>query len=74
MASWGRKWKVRQVRGQAVLWLSATLGVPPFYPVSVLAGSLRVPFGRFLAIGSGGRFLHYAAVVFGTRLLWPLLD
>ncbi|MFN7932021.1 MAG: VTT domain-containing protein [Bryobacteraceae bacterium] len=65
---WNQKWNGRRKSGSAVLFLSALSGVPPFYPVSVLAGSLRIPFARFLAIGACGRFLHYTVVVFGVRL------
>lgn len=70
LQAWNQKWNGRRKSGSAVLFLSALSGVPPFYPVSVLAGSLRIPFARFLAIGACGRFLHYAVVVFGVRLLF----
>lgn len=73
MESWSRKWKGGKAGGTAVLFLSSSLGMPPFYPVSVMAGGLRVPFGRFVAISGCGRLLHYGAVVFGTRLLWSVL-
>jgi len=79
LESWNRKmetWTQRRRGGNAgsmtILLMSATFGVPPFYPVSVMAGSLRVPFRRFLAIGAVGRILHYGAVVWGARLLSPL--
>ena len=72
METWSGMWKGGKAGGTAVLFLSSTLGVPPFYPVSVMAGGLRVSFGRFVAIGVCGRLLHYGVVVFGTRILWPL--
>jgi len=67
LENWNRKWNGKGRSGSSVLFLSAVFGIPPFYPVSVLAGSLHIPFLRFLAIGAGGRILHYAAVVFGVR-------
>lgn len=67
LEAWNRKWNGRRRSGSAVLFLSAVFGIPPFYPVSVLAGSLRIPFLRFLVIGAGGRVLHYAGVVFGVH-------
>ena len=72
LEEWNRKWNGRRKRGTAVLFLSAVFGVPPFYPVSVLAGSVGIPFLRFVAVGSCGRFLHYAVVVFGVRLVWTM--
>ncbi|MBL8178534.1 MAG: VTT domain-containing protein [Bryobacterales bacterium] len=72
LQAWKQQCNGRRRSGSAVLFLSAVTGVPPFYPVSVLAGSLRIPFTRFLAIGACGRFLHYAVVVFGVRWVWTI--
>jgi membrane protein YqaA with SNARE-associated domain len=47
----------------AVLFSSALTGIPPFYLVSVAAGSLRVSVARFLLVGGSGRLLRFAAVV-----------
>lgn len=71
---WSRKFERRQSSSLTVLFLSSTLGVPPFYPMSVLAGSLRVPFGRFVAVGAVGRLLRYGVLVFAPHLLLRLLD
>lgn len=68
--AWNRKWNGQRKSGSSVLFLSAVFGIPPFYPVSVLAGSLRISFPRFLVIGAVGRILHYAAVVFGVQSIW----
>ena len=70
LETWNRKWNGRRRSGSSILFLSAVFGIPPLYPVSVLAGSLRIPFPKFLAIGACGRILHYAAVVFGVRWIW----
>jgi membrane protein YqaA with SNARE-associated domain len=48
-----------------VLFASACGGVPPFYLVSILAGTLRWPLPRFLVVGSCGRLLRFS-VVLGT--------
>lgn len=42
---------------------SASLGLPPFYLVSIAAGTLRVPFARFFAIGLCGRVLRFVVLV-----------
>lgn len=47
----------------AVLFASALTGIPPFYLVSVAAGSLRVSLARFLLVGGSGRLLRFAAIV-----------
>jgi membrane protein YqaA with SNARE-associated domain len=53
-----------------VIFTSATTGLPPFYVVSVAAGALKMGFGRFLAIGTAGRLLHFALVAFAPQLIW----
>jgi len=52
-----------------VVFASAVTGVPPFYLVSVAAGSLRYSLARFLLVGGSGRLLRFAAVVALPRLL-----
>jgi membrane protein YqaA with SNARE-associated domain len=47
----------------AVLFSSALTGIPPFYLVSVAAGSLRYSLARFLLVGGSGRLLRFAAIV-----------
>lgn len=46
----------------ALVAFSAVTGFPPFYGVSLLAGAVRLPLMPFLAIGTVGRFLRFAAV------------
>lgn len=70
--AWRQKFSHRKVSGMTVLFVSSAVGIPPLYPMSVLAGSMRIHFARFVVIGTCGRFLRYAALVFGSRLLWPL--
>ena len=67
------RWRERLERrpGSALLmtFVSALVGVPPFFVVSIAAGTLRVAFGRFLAVGSAGRLIHFALVAFIPELL-----
>jgi len=53
----------------AFVFASASAGWPPFYLVSLAAGSLRFSLARFLLIGGSGRLLRFAAVVAVPRLL-----
>jgi len=46
-----------------VLAASATIGLPPFYLVTLAAGAMRIRLPVFLAIGVIGRIVHFAAVV-----------
>jgi membrane protein YqaA with SNARE-associated domain len=51
------------------LFSSASLGVPPFYVVSIASGICRVPLAVFLVWGFLGRFLRFAVTVFFPHLL-----
>ena len=46
-----------------VVFLSAFLGLPPFYAVSLVAGGLGCSFLRFFVAGSCGRVLRFALIV-----------
>ena len=59
--------------GTGVVLISAVTGVPPFYAVTVLAGLLRWSFPRFLAAGTCGRALRFAAVVAVPQYLGSIL-
>jgi membrane protein YqaA with SNARE-associated domain len=46
-------------RALALVFVSAVIGLPPFYAVSIAAGGLRMPFGSFALVGTVGRFFHF---------------
>jgi membrane protein YqaA with SNARE-associated domain len=46
-----------------LVFLSAAVGLPPFFATSILAGSLRLPFARFVAAGFLGRLIRFGTVV-----------
>jgi membrane protein YqaA with SNARE-associated domain len=48
--------------GLAVFALSSVTGVPPFYGVSFMAGTLRLPPAAFLVIGTIGRVIRFGAI------------
>lgn len=48
----------------SVVAMSALLGVPPFYAVSVMAGVLRLPLPRFLVVATACRVVRFAAVFY----------
>jgi membrane protein YqaA with SNARE-associated domain len=56
-------------RAAALVFVSALCGIPPFYLVTLAAGALGFPLGRFCALGTLGRVLRFAAVFYVTRAL-----
>jgi uncharacterized membrane protein YdjX (TVP38/TMEM64 family) len=67
---WRRRMERRPGSALAVTFVSALVGVPPFFIVSMAAGALGVAFPRFLAVGAAGRLAHFAVVAFVPELLW----
>jgi membrane protein YqaA with SNARE-associated domain len=47
----------------AVFALSASVGLPPFTIVAVLAGALKIGFRAFCLIGLAGRTVRFAVIV-----------
>ena len=63
LAGLERRLATMQAGPSAVLFSSALTGIPPFYLVSIAAGSLRYSLARFLLVGGSGRLLRFAAIV-----------
>jgi membrane protein YqaA with SNARE-associated domain len=56
-------------RGPSGLVLaSSSLGIPPFYAVTLACGTLAVPLARFLAAALAGSLIRYAAFALATEL------
>ena len=51
-----------------LLFVSAAVGLPPFYVISILAGTFRIPFWRFFVVGSVGRLIHFGVVALFPEL------
>jgi membrane protein YqaA with SNARE-associated domain len=53
------KWKNKPL---GVTFVSASLGLPPFFIVSMVAGILEVRFRSFLLVGFAGRTLRFGTI------------
>jgi membrane protein YqaA with SNARE-associated domain len=60
--------RCRGRRPSGLVLASSTLGVPPFYVVTLACGTLAVPFDRFLAAALAGSLIRYAAFALATEL------
>ena len=49
--------------GGGIILLSAVVGLPPFYVVSIACGLFRIPFMQFLVLGTIGRLIRFAVIV-----------
>ena len=71
------KAKIEAARGYAEKWrerptwvvaISSTVGLPPLYLVSLVAGGIRMHLVRFVVVCLFGRIVHFAVVVAIARL------
>ena len=60
----GRPWHRR-----LFLLVSSATGLPPFYLVTALSGTARVPLGDFVIAGTSGHALRFALLIFLPQLL-----
>ena len=58
----------RPARGLTVVAVSAVTGFPPFYGVSLMAGTLRLPLAAFMTIGIIGRIIRFGVVYLAPGL------
>jgi membrane protein YqaA with SNARE-associated domain len=59
----------RRGKTGALIFLSAFLGFPPFYEVTVLAGVVQVPLWDFLLPSLAGRFLRFGVIFAFPQLI-----
>lgn len=54
--------------GNALVFVSATAGLPPFYLVTLAAGAARMNLPMFLAVSLVGRLIRFTVVVMVPQL------
>jgi membrane protein YqaA with SNARE-associated domain len=52
-----------------LVFLSSSVGFPPFFLITAAAGALRVDFVPFVIAGTMGRLLRFSAIVFVPHML-----
>lgn len=63
MIQWGARFMDRPRRATGLVLLSASLGLPPFFAITLLAGAMKMNFSTFVAVGTLGRFVHFSLIV-----------
>jgi pimeloyl-ACP methyl ester carboxylesterase len=53
------------------LFVSSVTGLPPFYVITALCGTLRMPVREFLFLATTGRAIRFAALVLAPQLFRP---
>jgi membrane protein YqaA with SNARE-associated domain len=66
---WGDAMTRRPRGAFGLVFLSSSVGFPPFFLITAAAGALRVSFSQFVVAGTAGRLLRFGALVFVPRLV-----
>jgi membrane protein YqaA with SNARE-associated domain len=64
-----KKFQAWENKADILMLISASVGLPPFYVVSFVAGALKLHYIRFLIAGVIGRSIRFAAVVYFPQLV-----
>ncbi len=56
-------------RAAVLVFVSASVGLPPFYVVSILAGAFNFGFWRFAALGFLGRLIRFSVIAAGPTVV-----
>jgi membrane protein YqaA with SNARE-associated domain len=61
--------KARAWRGpiELFVFVSAVVGIPPFYIVSLLGGALKLSVARFIVVGFTGRLIRFLVIAGGAN-------
>jgi membrane protein YqaA with SNARE-associated domain len=68
VSTWKERFEQSPSKHLALVFISSTLGIPPFYVTTILAGAFRVRFGPFFVVGTCGRLLRFGLLVSVPRL------
>jgi len=68
VTSWRERFERSSSRPMGLVFISSALGIPPFYVITILAGAVRLRFGRFIAVGACGRVLRFGALILVPQL------
>lgn len=64
-----RKFKEWENKVDLLVFVSASVGIPPFYVLSFVAGALKLHILRFLSMGLVGRSIRFAVIIYFPQLV-----
>ena len=60
------KVKKLEQAGLTLVLISAIVGLPPFYLISLAAGAMRLNLAGFIAVGTVGRVVRFTIIAYGA--------
>ena len=66
---WRQRFERKPASASGFVFLSSAVGIPPFYVMSLVAGALKLDFGRYFFFGTCGRLVRFGLVAFAPHLI-----
>jgi membrane protein YqaA with SNARE-associated domain len=63
LSKWRERLEKRPARALALVLVSSMTGLPPFYIMTLVAGTMKMSFPRYLVAGATGRLVRFGALV-----------
>ena len=64
LLTWQEKINQGSAQQRSVIMLSALTGLPPFYLINIICGTLRTSFNNFFWLGLAGTFIRFSVIAF----------
>jgi membrane protein YqaA with SNARE-associated domain len=74
LMKWSERFETRPRRAVALVLVSALTGLPPFFLITLVAGSVKMNLALFLTAGTAGRLVRFGALVTLPQLVLSLLN
>jgi membrane protein YqaA with SNARE-associated domain len=68
LTKWRERLETKPSKAVALVLISSLVGLPPFFLMTLLAGSLRMNFLVYLTAGTTGRLIRFGALVMLPQL------
>jgi membrane protein YqaA with SNARE-associated domain len=62
LTTWKERLAQSPSKSLAIVFISSTLSIPPFYVLTIIFGILKMRFKPFILVGACGRLLHFGAL------------
>jgi membrane protein YqaA with SNARE-associated domain len=73
VTTWKERFERSPSKSLGLVFFSSAVGIPPFYVITLLAGSFRMKFGPFIGVGTCGRLVRFGTLVAIPQLALHLI-
>ena len=64
-----KKYKIVRIGSLWTILISALTGIPPFYVITILAGTMKIKLWQFFSLGLFGRLIRFSILLYLPQLV-----